>query len=241
MFGFMKTLNSLKVSGVVVVGFILLMTTCAQAAIVAYNFPSTLAGNETSDGAVVVGNQFQVNSPISVTAVGAFNDVNNGNTFNGTIQVAIYDLSTGLQVPFTSASFSGTSPGTQVGTAWFQDLGSPVTLNPGTYAIVGANYGNPAEPLWWVGNPHTDTVTFQSASAAISMDAPTGGVELGSTLPATYSPLVFKTDPTPSYAGATFEFTAVPEVANYGAVSAGLLGLVCIVRHMGLRRRSEAA
>jgi hypothetical protein len=67
-----------------------------------------------------------------------------------------------------------------------------------------------------------------------------GWFTAGTTLPAHISggnPVDYgSTLGTPSFAGATFDFTPVPEAAAFGAAAIGLLGLVYIGRYAQLRR-----
>jgi hypothetical protein len=200
-----------------------------------------------------LGNVFTVNSSINVTAVGAFVG---GSSLGVTVPVAIYGFNPGTtlwdQVAGTYTTFSGTPP-QLTGTAWFQDLNSPVTLNPGTiYAIVAANYGVPGADshnvYWSGGTPPTFTgspyISMGDPNNALFSRGPTtldanlpgvgdflnGGLgygQIGGTFPA--------------FAGATFDFTPVPEAATFGAAAVGLLGLVYIGRFARLRRKMKLA
>jgi hypothetical protein len=236
---------------------VLLVAAHAQAE-VAYNFPTLLVGNETDTQAHVLGNEFTVNSTISVTAVGAF-DSGNGGFNSATVPVAIYSLSgtTWSKMNNTSESFSGTT-GTLIGSARFQDLPSPVTLNPGTYAIVAANYGLGAAGTyaldWNVNRTYDPTTvpTFQTASSAITMgkngnSSETAFFDFGNALgPTITEGFGFATPgnwgyPIPSFAAATFEFEPVPEAATFGAAGVGLLALVYIGRYARLRSKVTLA
>jgi len=174
--------------------------------------------------------------------------------FSGTVPVAIYSWS-GTQwneVAGTYHEFSGTPSSLEGGTA-FYTLPTPVRLNAGVYAIIGANFGAD-NPYWNAGSgAHTDingAATFGGGSA-ITMGALFGGVSKrgwytpGSTLPANFGggnrvdfgANLFGGNPgTPSFGGATFDFTPVPEAAAFGAAAVGLLGLVYIGRYARLRR-----
>ena len=239
----MRTWNSMKTSGAVLIATLL---AAAQAqAIIAYNFPSGLVGNQTVvTDPLILGNEFKVNSAINVTAVGAFE---NGNgIFEAVIPVAIYNYSGGTwsQVAGTYTTFSG-AVGTPNGSAKFQNLVAPVTLSPGTYAIVAANYGFATGERNWNANetPGANRATFQNSSTAISMDAAyTSFYATGTSLNPTLSGLSEGSwtgtwaAGTPTFAGATFEFTPVPEAAHFAMAGIGLLGLVYIGRYARMRR-----
>jgi hypothetical protein len=234
----MKTLAGVAVAT-------LLVASQAQA-IIAYSYPTTMVGNQ-SGGPYILGNEFVVNSPISVTAVGAFES---GGSLGATVPVALYQLSgtTWNQVGGTYESFSGTV-GTLVGNnARFQNLASPVTLNAGTYAIVAANYGAPGAMNWNnnvspVGGP----ITFNTGAGAITMAGPSVSAfwASGSTLGPTLSGVNEGNweYPNPTFAGATFDFnfTPVPEVAHFALAGVGLLGLVYVGRYARLRRMIKPA
>jgi hypothetical protein len=246
----MKTRNSVKIYSVVVVAVLLV---AAQArAIVAYDFPAT--PDRTSVlGSFELANIFQVGAQdIVVTKVGAADYGAPG--FVGNVPVAIYSWSGSQwnQVSGTYYNFTGT-PSDLEGGARFHTLAAPVTLNAGgVYAIFGANFGT-ANPYWNASGTHTDingAATFGGGSA-ITMGAVFGGntdrgwFTTGSGLPPSisggsyvnYGANLFGGNPgTPSFAGATFDFTPVPEATAFGAAAVGLLGLVYIGRYARLRR-----
>jgi hypothetical protein len=90
-----------------------------------------------------LGMEFQVNTGITVNALGAFdNDVPaglSGTTGSGVV-VGIFNVSTGLLVG-TSVVFSTETPGTQIGADAFQNV-TPFNLGPGKYEIVSLNDPN---------------------------------------------------------------------------------------------------
>ena len=243
----MKTHNIFKK-----VGLGLLISSMAlfnASATVAYDTPTgasvNAAGVQNTGGPFILGNEFNVNSAISVTAIGAFNY--SGTGFSSPVQVAIYQLITGTwtQVGGTAVTFSGSSY-TYVGGNAFSSLGSSVTLGLGTYAIVAANYGTAANPDWNSGyntpTPANQRPTF-NGGGVISM--PTG-VETafyssGSTLGGTLSGLTTGNwgSPTyPAFGAGTFEFnlTAVPEADKFAIAAVSMLGLVFIGRNLVPRR-----
>ena len=245
---FMRALNSQRICRGVALAALLV---AAQArAIIAFD-NTGLVGNQ-SDGPRVLGNIFVLESPINVTAVGAF--ASGGSLGDGvTIPVAIYSYDAGAgtwnQVTGTSDSFSGSSGSlsgttTLVGRALMQDLNSPVTLSTlgGAYAVVAANYGvNGA--LYYSGPPPPTVNTGGGAFVAETLNSfytSTSGTTLSGTYGAgslaynywSANDYPFKY----AYGAGTFDFTPVPEAATFGAAGVGLLGLVYIVRYARLRR-----
>jgi hypothetical protein len=231
----MKTFNSVRMTAAVVSAALLLVTAQARAALLAYDFPAPpFAGNATFGTSYTLANEFVVgSSDISVTAVGAFNSGAGG--FTVSYPVAIYaDAGSGTwtRLDTTLFTFSPTSPGDHtIGSAQFHTLDSSVTLNAGsTYAIVGANYGvagndlfDSAEPY----NPANGVTSFQGGPA-ITMANPNNAFFVeGDTLPGTLSGVTSFNVALP-LAGATFEFTAVPEPINYALAAFGLCaGGIC--------------
>jgi hypothetical protein len=242
----MKTSSSLRIIGAVIVATLL---AAAQArAIVAYDFTGVV-GNEVpvNAGPFILANVFTVNSAINVTAVGAFN---NSGSLAVTVPVAIYSYNGAIwnQVSGTFASFPGGSQYSQNG-ALFQTLGTPVTLNPGIYAIVAANYGyNYA--LNYDASVSGPKPGFNTGSGLITLGsswqggANSFGYFAANSLGPTVTPNFWGSygdGISPSFGGATFDFTPVPEAAAFGAAAVGLLGLVYIGRFARLRRNIKLA
>ena len=255
---FMRALNSQRICRGVALAALLV---AAQArAIVAYDYPDTLVANHNDFEPLILANRFDVISPINVTAVGAF-DSGNAGFFDNThtpvaVPVAMYQLTTGYlwnQVPNTLVTFTGnsgslTGPTTQVGSALFQNLDQTVTLTPGTYAIVAANYGATGVHYWgWSPNPSGVVPTFTSDSSVEmgnSLNNGNNGINLGSSFPADplfLAPGFYASSPISVFAAGTFDFTPVPEAATFGAAGVGLLGLVYIGRYARLRRIGKPA
>jgi hypothetical protein len=257
----MRTSNAMGMAGGITLAVLL---SAAQArAIIAYDFPSGLAGNlvgSVEPGPWILGNVFSVNSAINVTAVGAFAS-ESGYTFGAgvTVPVAVYsfDGANWSQVNGTYREFSAANLGTLNGSARFQTLDSPVILQPGTYAIMAANYGIPGANGWDLGlsAPGDSVPAFQTTTTAIEMASPLdpyialfrGGQyhpDFGATLDLTFpadSFITWGSGSTPYFAGATFAFdlTPVPEAAAFGAAAVGLLGLVYLGRYARLRCRTK--
>ena len=249
----MRTSNSMAILAGVAVA-VLLVAAHAQA-IVAYNCPADMAGTDNAGQPYMIGNVFTVNSAINVTAVGAFENGPNGGSLGVTVPVAIYSTSDNganwSQVNGTSESFSGTT-GAAIGNARFQPVTLPVvTLIPGTYAIVAANYGVPGSLFW--NNSGGVAPTFQTESSAIMMGNSSQSYNVFyyspnivgiSTLQPSFSGsglTEFSSGPAPNYLGGTFEFEPVPEAATFGAAGVGLLGLVYIGRYARLRSKVTPA
>ena len=246
----MKRWQSVKICSAVVVAVVLV---AAQArAIVAYNFPTT-PDSTSASGGLDIANIFRVGtSPIEVTRIGAADYGAPG--FNGNVPVAIYSWSGSQwnQVSGTFYNFTGTADPLQGGTR-FHTLTTPVTLNAGgVYAIFGANFGA-NNPYWNASGTHTDingAAAFGGGSyitmgAVFGSSTDRGWFANGTTLPGSisggsyvnYGATLFGGNPgTPSFAGATFDFTPVPEATAFGAAAIGLLGLVYVGRYARLRR-----
>ena len=109
--------------------------TTMSAQTVAYNAVKQ-AGNQGWTGNL--GLDFNVNSPIRITALGAFNS-NSSSGFAGTIQVAIFNRTTMTQVPGASASLTGTTDPVTAGDR-FHTLATPIVLLAGEYSIVAVGF-----------------------------------------------------------------------------------------------------
>jgi hypothetical protein len=250
----MKSWNSIKKCGATVAA-VLLVAAQAQA-IVAYNFPAT-PDSTSASGTLALGNIFQVNSipglnQALVTRIGVADYGAPG--FSGNVPVAIYSWS-GSQwntVAGTSHVFSGT-PGSLEGGTAFYTLPTAVILNAGVYAVMAANLGA-NNPYWDASQlPHNNinqAATF-GGGPYLTMGAVFSGVpdrglvvlnqsalppSFGGGIKVDYGSGLFGAPGTPSFAGATFDFTPVPEATAFGAAAIGLLGLVYIGRYARLRR-----
>lgn len=99
----------------------------------------TATGNQNFTGNLGV--DFNVNSAITVTAVGAFDS--GGLPFSN-MDVAIFDRTTGLVVSGTEVHLDAPPPASTFasGNYLFENLGSVVTLGPGSYSIVAVGFNN---------------------------------------------------------------------------------------------------
>jgi RHS repeat-associated protein len=111
---------------------------------------SAVQGNQGYQG--TLGMDFNVNTPIQVTAVGAFDPgAYNSQPLGTMLSAAMYDRTTQAVVPGTLVTFAvGTAPPTTGGDL-FQTI-TPVTLQQGEYSIVAWGY-NGSNPNGNVGAP----------------------------------------------------------------------------------------
>ncbi len=117
---------------------VLLQAPLCATPVVAYGVAAGQPGNQAWTG--TIGMDFQVNTPLTVLSLGAFDSNQDG--IAGTIQVGIFFASgsnTGSLVPGLSLSFTG-SGDTLIGGSRFRNLGSPVILTPGSYIIAAQGF-----------------------------------------------------------------------------------------------------
>ena len=131
----------------------LLFITVPAYGYIAYDVPAPSTGNQFWDGAL--GMDFDVNFPISVTAMGVYDSNQDG--ISGTVTAVIYDRNTQQQVANTLTSFTG-SAGSLINGSRFQNLASTVTLGLGQYSMVAWGYSN-FEPNgnWNIDNSYLST------------------------------------------------------------------------------------
>jgi hypothetical protein len=215
----MKVLT-LLVLGMWLAGF------ASAAATVAYNDP-TGTGNQTYTGSL--GMDFNVISPILITALGAYDSDQNG--FNGTITTDIYDRTTSLLVAGLTVSQVGTV-GTLIAGDRFITLGSPIALAAGFQGrVVAYGYGANADKNGNDGLPGFSGNTTNTGGGLISF------VGTGTFGPAGVYPTNPDGGPANRYAAGDFQFqapvvTPVPEPTTLLAVGSALVGL-------GLMRRRK--
>ena len=169
-------------------------------------------GNQSYTGAL--GMDFDVNSAILITSLGAFDSGLDGfNEFG--IQVGIFDRGTGFLIG-TSATISGEDP--NQGQSRFVDIDDFV-LGPGQYSIVAFGFSS----LNQNGNSGLggSGPTQDTGGGAISF---IGSGRYDSTLSAGFSlPSTLDGGPTNRYDAGTFTFTtAVPEPGEWAMMLAGI-------------------
>ena len=112
----------------------------ASSSFIAYQVPAGTAASNPFSGAL--GMDFNVNSPVTITHLGAFDSGSDG--LSRPISVRLYDRAT--QTSVASVSFPVGNSGTLIGGSRFLPLASPITLAAGFQGtIVAAGYG-PDEP-----------------------------------------------------------------------------------------------
>jgi len=171
-----------------------------------------------------LGMDFQVNSPILVTGLGAFDNgtFSNLDGVNGNgVMVAIFDVTTGLRVG-NAASFTNSGSYTQIGGDAFQTVSSFV-LGPGEYSIVSVDDRN----FNASGNPN-GFQNLDSLGGAISFNGPSR-FDSVSTLGL---PTSADGPPVDRYDAGTF-IASVPEASTWAMVILGFFG----VGFMAYRRK----
>jgi hypothetical protein len=203
----------------------------AKADVVIYSTANT-TGNQAWPGNV--GSDFNVNSPITVTKLGAFDSGQDG--FVGTISVGLFQRVPGGDpntdtsgLLLASLTLTGTS-GTLAGNYRFASLNTPLTLAPGFYTIDAVGFG--VADL--IGNENIPnppfSVTTNDAGGSISFVG-TGRFDANTTLDYPTNSSANQGFPLVSphaYAGGSFEIagaTVTPEPASLTLLGMGGLGM----------------
>jgi hypothetical protein len=258
----MRASNSLKMSGGVVVAA--LLAASQTSAEISYNFGATLLGTQP-DANFSLGTEFAVGAtPIVIDALGAFDSGADGIGGVG-IDVAIYSITlngtaiTGGSLVVPSFHFSGTAQPLLPGTSTRVASIPQVTLEAGNYMVVANHYGVSDSEVdynpYWVGGVRSPAApNAASANSALGVtygggayNYPDGnnlswGSTIGSPLPTgwSYDDNWSGSPSSPRYAAGNFDFTPIPEPAEFAIVGVGLLGLV-IGRYPRLRRKMKLA
>jgi hypothetical protein len=200
---------------------------------VVYQDSSPAAGAGLQQWQGNLGMEFQVNSPVTVYALGAFDNglpsELNGTTGNG-IDVGIFNVSTGLLVG-SSVLFTISSVVTQIGGDAFLNV-TPFALGPGLFSIVALN--DPNYNQGFLGGSTNSYQTLNGLGGAISFPGPST-FDSGSTLEL---PGNIDGPPVDRYDAGTFAATTpLPSTWTMMVVGLGLLGFVAYRR----TKRSSAA
>jgi hypothetical protein len=185
-------------------------------------------GNQTFGGSL--GLDFDVFTPITVTALGVFDS--NGDGIVGAQQVAIYDRnSQTIVIPYMVFTGSGD---TLINGNRMRNLDVPVVLAVGNYSVVadGFSAGDPNGNSSCVGNPAPSCLpdnpftlsTENSNGGAIQF---VGGARYDAS--AGVYPLTIDAGPENRYLAGTFAFD-VPEPSTLALLAAGLLGVYSMRR-----------
>jgi len=167
-----------------------------------------------------LGLDFNVNVPITVTALGVYDQgviANLDGVFGGGVSVAIFDVNTTLAVTPTVV-FSSSNAGVQINGDAF--LPESIVLMPGQYSVV--TYADIDYNEGYVSTTFNPTSVENSGGGAISFVGPgrfynTGALEF---------PIFVDSGPTNRYDAGTFAFVTSPEPSSLmlllGAAIAGL-------------------
>jgi len=201
-----------------VLALILLTIVPMQAATIAYADPAD-TGNEAWTGNL--GEDFTVNSPITITALGVY-DSGQG-PINGDLEVAIFSSSGTQETPaeiFTGPITSYTLIGGDV----FQTLTAPITLGPGNYSLTTTGWSSTVLN----GNanaPGYTPPTLNTGGGAITFSGIGYSTTPGLVYLAPVSPY-----PANQFNAGSFQFTTSPEPATLVGVALGLIGLLAFRR-----------
>jgi len=191
------------------------------------------AGNQAWSG---VGLEFAVNSPITVTSIGLWDDGSNGFAASATNPLSAFLMTTTGTV-LASDTFYDTSPGgaPQNGGYRFKDLSSPVTLLPGNYFLMGYSWtANDLEHNSNVDGSTPDTFVSSSLVSYIISTWTATGSDPAGTLPTQTLPTA-----TNFFSSANIEFAAATPLPAALPLFAGGLGLFGMLT--ARRKRKSAA
>ena len=210
-------------AGAVLLGLLLLLGSGVMAfasSYTAYIVPSGTTGNQDFNGSL--GMDFDVNMPIVVTSLGAFDSGQDG--FQNAITVALFNRVT-EQIVGSTVTFTGT-PSLEGGSS-FQTI-TPIPLPAGFQGSIVASGYNASEPNGNAGifSPPSPNRTMDDGGGLISFV----GYGRWDNTQGIY-PRSVDTAPPNRYAAGTFQYSAVPIPGALWLFSSGLVGLV------GIRRR----
>ena len=215
-----------------------------RAQYIAYEVPDGTLGNHGLSG-IGVGNDFQVNQPITITELGVFANGTNGLAGGTELTVQLYERGGNNGTLLESLSFDAASPGIRMGGSYFKPLANPVTLLPGSYTISahGFDTNSPAgdadldpyntTPWPWKINTTVPPWTVNTGGGLIQ---PEGLSRHGAS---GFFPGHLDRGPANRYAAGTFKYQAAtlpvpPYAADYAALTAGVANFpIDDLRHLG--------
>lgn len=191
-------------------------------AAIVFEVPSGTDGQQSISGGFVIGMDFDVNNPVTIVQLGAYDA--GGNGFAGTLTVGIFNRDTGLLYG-SSLTFTPDDAGTLIGGSRFKTLSTPFTLPAGFHGSIVEwwNNGNDQNGNRVFTPNHDTTFNTVDGSLALVQHADYG---YSTVFPATYPPTGFTSHPYPGapfFTAGTFAVSAVPEPSTW--IAGALLGL----------------
>jgi hypothetical protein len=172
-----------------------------------------------------LGIDFTVNQSIWVTQFGAYDSGANG--FANTINVGIFNRSTGLLVGSSAALTTANT--TLVGHDRFLDV-TDFLLGPGAYSIVADGFSS-ADQNGNSSGSATGAPTIDTGGGLITF---TGGARYGAQTLALVFPTIVDGGPANRYDAGTFQFRAVPEPTSLALLGLGLIGMGAVRRRKSI-------
>jgi len=196
----------------------------------AYEVNANTPGNQAWAGPL--GMAFDVNSPILVTALGAFDSAGDGWAGDSAIVVTLFSRTT--QTAVASLVFDDANPGALDGGSRFLSLSQPLFLEAGFQGMIVAKGYGAATFAEYNGNTHGATPTAwhtDSGGGALSFVGSSYYGSAGDTYPG-----ITDGGPANRYAAGTFQFAPVPEPLTMASAFLAISSL-----GMYLRKRTKTA
>jgi hypothetical protein len=168
---------------------------------IAYVVPAgTIGARAVLNG---LGMDFDVRSPIVVSALGVFDSASDGISGDSTMTAQLYRRTGNAGTLLASLPFAATNAGTLVGGSRFKPLNPPLLLSNGTYTVAcyGFSPGNPDGDV----QAQARTWTTDDGGGLIAFT----GSRFGSPTPGVFPSTDFA-GPVDSFAAGTFEFLRMP-------------------------------
>ena len=143
----------------------LLLFSRLEAQVIIYDAVEGTVGNQNFGGAL--GMDFEVNSDILVTDLGAFDSGSDGLFLPIMVEIWIRDGDSGIEV-IASEAFDFDDGATLEGGHRFKALNNPVALEPGSYTIVATGYG--------AGEPNVNASGQPAANFGLSTNDAEGAI-----------------------------------------------------------------